>query len=187
MRELRIKFVSDKQGFDVFDTYRAIRYGFLRLNKRSKPDLRFFASFLKHQNGCWIWRKPFNKQGYGKIKIGQKYHFAHRYSWFLHYGPIPTGFFVLHKCDNPSCVNPAHLFLGTHVENMKDMRLKERQCRGVEKPKAKLTPESVRKIRKLFVPSSRRFGASALGRMFGVSNTVVKMVIKGRIWKHIQE
>jgi hypothetical protein len=89
------------------------------LEKIGEPD--------KH--GCWPWTATKNNKGYGMMadKTGIKMRLAHRISWELVYGPIPEGLLVLHHCDNPGCVNPAHLFLGTQQDNMQDMARKERQ------------------------------------------------------------
>ena len=87
-----------------------------------------FWRFVSKENSCWLWTGKLNPDGYGLIrpnptkeKVG-----AHRISWTLHNGPIPTGLCVLHKCDKPSCVNPDHLFLGTVQDNVDDMRIKGR-------------------------------------------------------------
>lgn len=87
---------------------------------------------------------------------------------------------VLHRCDVPTCVNPAHLFLGTQAENMADMMAKGRGLRGSRSPRAKLTPEYVRLIR--VAVGCRILGVRPLARVFGVSRDTVKAVIEGRTW-----
>lgn len=94
------------------------------------PEDRFWRLTFK-TDGCWHYignRAPF---GYGLIWVHNKLTTTHRYSWRLHFGEIPAGMQVLHKCDEPSCVNPAHLFLGTQRDNMHDMIAKGRGVLGV--------------------------------------------------------
>ena len=83
------------------------------------PEKRFWMQVHK-SSGCWVWVGNRIPQGYGTIGVGGKPVRAHRYSWELHNGPIPDGLFVLHRCDNPPCVRPDHLFLGTALDNSRD-------------------------------------------------------------------
>lgn len=88
---------------------------------------RFWSSVDKDgENGCWLWTRGRNEHGYGVLDRKSGSGLAHRYSWELANGPIPTGLQVLHRCDNPPCVNPEHLFLGTRLDNMADMTAKGR-------------------------------------------------------------
>ncbi len=80
-------------------------------------------------NGCWLWRGRFFRSGYGVFYQAGKYRKTNRVAWEIFVGPIPAGLHVLHHCDNPSCVNPAHLWLGTHSDNMADKVAKGRQAR----------------------------------------------------------
>lgn len=82
-------------------------------------EARFWRN-VKKTDTCWLWTGTFAAHGYGQVRRGPARYMAHRASWELNVGPIPAGLHVLHHCDNPPCVNPAHLFLGTHSDNMRD-------------------------------------------------------------------
>lgn len=112
---------------------------------------------------CWTWRAVKSKFGYGLFRNKK----AHRIAYTLLNGPIPDGLFCLHKCDNPSCCNPHHIFLGTIAQNNRDAADKGRKPKGESHPKAKLTDAQVAEIR-----SSSETGAS-LARRFGVSKSTV--------------
>jgi hypothetical protein len=99
----------------------------------------------------------------------------------MHYGEIPTDRRVLHSCDVPGCVNPAHLRLGTDADNVADKVLRNRQAVGRRSPSAKLTPDQVLAIRATGGAMTHR----ALGAMYGVSKTVVGQILHGRKWKHL--
>jgi len=91
------------------------------------PNARFLRYVSPEPtSGCWLWAKTLSRFGYGMFRIKRESYLAHRYSWTLHRGPIPVGLWVLHRCDVPACVNPGHLFLGTHQDNMDDMKRKGR-------------------------------------------------------------
>lgn len=91
----------------------------------SEPRVRFEAHVDK-SGDCWLWTGPRSASGYGRCSRGMKKHRAHRVAFALYVAEIPEGMHVLHRCDNPPCVNPAHLFLGTHIDNMRDMEAKGR-------------------------------------------------------------
>lgn len=110
---------------------------------------------------------------------------AHRYSWLIHYGPVPLGKMVLHRCDTPTCVNPKHLFIGTAKENKTDCVDKGRHAHGEKHGESKLTNTAVRDIRKLYRKGVRGQGATCIGRKFGVSKPVILGIIHGTGWKHV--
>lgn len=126
-------------------------------------------------NECWWWQGHKRADGYGIFKgfSGRKDRRAHRYSYEQFVGPITNGLHVLHRCDNPPCVNPKHLFLGTQADNTRDMHNKGRDRRYFEKNR-KLTSEQVQEIL-MSVESG-----SVLGRKFGVSaSTIIRVRLQG--------
>lgn len=104
----------------------------LTATTKRKAVERFWRFTRKSDVSCWVWTGVLWKDGYGRIRpgTGKQYVSAHRFSWELHYGHIRDGLCVLHRCDNPACVNPAHLFLGTNRDNIDDMMNKGRSCKG---------------------------------------------------------
>lgn len=143
------------------------------------PELTetIFWSKVKKGEKCWKWVGYCSKRGYGQIGIDGKVVYTHRYSWTLHYGKIPEGFNVLHKCDNPSCVRPDHLFIGSQSDNAVDMMKKGRS--GT----AKLDKQDVLRIRNIYANGLRNF--SEIGRMFGVADYAISSIIKKRQWWYL--
>jgi hypothetical protein len=124
---------------------------------------------------CWPWLGCKNLKGYGNFRIGKLRYKAHRVAWELTYGPIPECLCCCHHCDNPACVNPKHLFLGTDQDNMDDMEVKGR---------AKLTEEQVIEIRRLYALENH-LSQDKLGILFGVSDVTICRVTSKKHWKHI--
>ena len=159
-----------------------------RIPPLTQHDLDRFYAKIDSSTGpaaCWLWRGATNGVGYGTFNVGRQrgMFLATRIAWYLrHFDPM--GAFVLHRCDNPACVNPAHLFLGDHTANMRDMQRKGRRhdTAGTGNGHAKLTPAQVAEIRTL-----RRGGTtlSAISRHFGISTGHVGQITLGRIWRHI--
>lgn len=136
---------------------------------------------------CWLWTGAKLESGYGRIDRGgrgSKNLLAHRAAMEVVTGaPVPDHLVVMHSCDNPSCVNPAHLSVGTYEQNSADMIMKGRHkvvaMKGTENAHAKLTDEAVRDIR------TSRKPQAALARQYGVSEATVAAVIHGRTWRHV--
>lgn len=136
---------------------------------------------------CWLWKGPKDGGGYGLTHLDGRSQSVHRVMVVLATGqPIPEGLFVLHSCDNPPCVNPSHLRVGTHQENMDDMVRKGRQRTplGVSHGKSKLNDDIVRRIR---VMASGGMTQRAIAAVFGVWQATIRDVLNGRTWGHVQQ
>lgn len=145
---------------------------------------RFHAKLrLEAETGCVLWLGKRDRKGYGRLKRGGKRRqvFAHRVAYELANGPIPHGMCVLHRCDNPSCVNPVHLFLGTVTDNDADKLAKGRQAKG-ETLSDKLTNRKVGEIRQRYAVGD--ITQQALADAYGVSQTLIGMIVRRAIWKH---
>jgi len=129
---------------------------------------------------CWLWLAYKDPNGYGKFKYQGTYKLAHRVSYIIHYGEIPEGMCVLHKCDNPSCVNPLHLFLGTMQDNVNDMIDKGRCCSGEKHPNSKRTQQQIDNIRLIY--SNGGISQKSLGDMFGVSSRSISNIVNNKTW-----
>ena len=132
---------------------------------------------------CWLWTASIrNEKGYGQFRYNHKIQSAHRVSWQFHYGPIPEGIKVLHHCDNPPCVNPTHLFLGTHQDNVNDMMSKNRNGfippQGEKNGQHKLTENDVRFIRQ------SNLSGKELAKMFNVYYGYISRIKTRKCWKH---
>jgi len=142
---------------------------------------------MPHLGPCWIWTAFKTPAGYGKIATTRPFYpiFAHHASWIIHFGPIPHGLWVLHKCDTPPCLRPDHLFLGTCKDNCNDRDSKGRGRipRGEEHGSHKLTTVEVVKIRDLYAAGG--ISQRALGEMFRVSERAVHWIVHRRHWAHI--
>ncbi len=142
---------------------------------------RFWSKVEVHgSDECWEWTAY--KDPYGQIWAWGKQRKTHRISWGLHYGAIPDGMCICHHCDNPGCVNPAHLFLGTKADNNADMCAKGRQVVGEKQHLAKLTQEQVLEIRRLY---AQGMSQGELGKCYGVHQVNVGFIVRRETWKHI--
>lgn len=144
--------------------------------------VRFWAR-VRRSADCWEWQGAIDhKWGYGQISVAGKMQLAHRIAYKLAYGSLPDDLLVCHKCDNPRCVRPDHLFLGTSTDNAHDKVRKGRQAdhHGEKNPHAKLTSEQVQAIRTRFAQGGIR--PIELARQYGVTNTTISMIVRGQTW-----
>jgi hypothetical protein len=152
---------------------------------------RFWAKVDK-SGECWEWSGYFNRGGYGRFWLNRKNVSPHRYSYILHH-PLTIDLLehreicVCHRCDNPKCVNPAHLFLGSQGDNMRDRETKGRANRTIEKgekhPASKLTETQVREIRGRYANGG--ITQQTLGIEYGVSKATIGYIINRKSWSHI--
>lgn len=153
----------------------------MRLSRVGSIEERFSKRFsVDKETGCWIWCGTLNKKGYGVISGNGIRHLAHRASWIMFRGAIPSGdgahgTVVMHTCDNPSCVNPNHLRLGTQAENVRDMDIKSRRItvskKGIENPRS-----AIRSEEDIALICSTEGNTKALAEQFGVSISTIKHI-----------
>jgi len=146
------------------------------------------VSHVKGLGCCWLWKAATNSDGYGLVGVDGRTLRAHRVSWEIHNGPIPAGMCILHRCDNPACVNPAHLFLGTDADNIRDCVAKGRHVTHPAPPgeghrSAKLTDANVLEIRKLYAAGG--VFQRELGERFGVSRQNISYILSRKAWAHV--
>lgn len=156
--------------------------------KPSASDIARFWSKVDKSGGddaCWEWKNGKDNDGYGKFWFIDYSIPSHRFSWFLANGKIPKDQpFICHTCDNPKCVNPAHLFAGDSDDNILDMMFKGRTLLGERNSATTLKKEDVFQIRSLYASggtTSRR-----LAKQFGVAKSTILRIIHGKTWAHLQ-
>ncbi len=137
------------------------------------------------ETGCWEWQLCRTRGGYGRVYFNGVAVLAHRLSYVLFNGEIPSGNMVLHSCDNPNCCNPNHLWAGTQCDNMKDMRLKGRgpNSFGEKHPNTLLTSVEVLEIVKLIDRGT--LNSREIGVIYGVSRGAVTGISSGKNWSHL--
>jgi hypothetical protein len=184
---------------------------------QSQPLTERFWTHVDKTGVCWVWTAVCSKRGYGQIRVSKPkrtHLLTHRVSYELHFGPIPDGLWVLHNCDNPSCVRPDHLFLGTAKDNTQDMLRKgrhqhgdthysrrqpekvvrgerhgwtkhpEKAAKGEQHGCAKLTEPQVREMRRRW--AAREASQRQLMVDFSVSRATVQKILSRHLWKHLE-
>ena len=150
---------------------------------------RILSSFSVDENGCWVWNKGIvrGRGGYGRLKFKGKWLRAHRASYMVFVGDFNSSLHVCHKCDNPPCVNPDHLFVGTAMDNIQDKINKGRakykklpRFEGESHPQSKLTEDDVRKIRK------EKGMVKDIAEKYGVSGPMISYIRNGKNWSHVK-
>jgi hypothetical protein len=142
-----------------------------------KDKIRFYQK-INHNgpNGCWTWEASKKEDGYGRFKFNGKDHRAHRFMYELeHNHKVPKDIHVCHTCDNPSCVNPSHLFLGDNSINMRDMVSKGRNVKNIRK----LTLKDAKEIKEMLEKGKTR---REISEVFGINKTYVSDIKHGRRW-----
>jgi hypothetical protein len=173
---------------------------YIRLLRHGSPDVllfvrgsleeRFWFHVVKgrNKNACWQWKGYVLPTGYAQIQmggLGSSHILVHRLSYEIHCGPIPKGMIVMHSCDNPSCANPRHLSLGTHLDNMQDMFAKGRN-NNTGRPKGEANGRSVLDETAVrFIRANQTMTYRAIAESLGVSRSAVRDVKVGRTWTHI--
>jgi hypothetical protein len=142
-------------------------------------EVRFWQKVNK-TGACWLWTASVNNRGYGVVGLPGKYGgtmYAHRLSYEIHFGPIPSEMVVMHVCDTPRCVNPDHLRLGTYLENMQDCVKKRRIADGERHSQARLTADDIRAIR-----ADTRMNIE-IAPDYGVGPEYISVIKHRHIWK----
>jgi len=153
-------------------------------------DIKRFWSKVDKSGECWLWTASRKPNGYGQFTKKPLLFYAHRVAYEATYGPIPAGLIVCHRCDNPPCVRPDHLFLGTDLDNAQDRVAKGRSTRGrsinagERNGHAKLTPTNVIAIKRAHATGQSK---AALARRYAVSPRTIADAIRGATWPHVRE
>lgn len=169
------------------------------ITDKKKNDFWLNVAITANDEKCWNWEGCKSKQGYGQFSIKQSYP-AHRLSFFINNNVDPLQMLVCHTCDNTSCVNPKHLFLGTNQDNVDDKMKKGRllvpggwskgkennKIKGAGNGSAKLTEDQVIQIKKEYKKGSWKFSSVKLGKKYNVESTAILNIVNGKTWTNIK-
>ena len=142
---------------------------------------RFWSFVEKQTSGCWFWVGGIGHGSYGRMMVKGQGYKVHRISYLLEHGELPVNLHVCHRCDAPLCVNPGHLFLGTHADNMQDMVVKGRGAMGEKHGQAKLTTEKVKKIRNRWETGG--VTQQQLSGIFDVRQPTISRIVNNKTWR----
>jgi hypothetical protein len=145
-----------------------------------KNQERFWQRVFK-TDSCWLWTLIPSAKGYGRWTVEGRKVFTHRYAWTITNGPIPDFLRVLHTCDNPPCVNPDHLWLGTDADNGRDKKEKGRAAKGENNGRAKITIEIVDLIRSQY--KTGNYSHRSLAKKYSLSKTEIGHIIREEKWR----
>ncbi len=185
-------FIGEKVMVERFSPAKPIPYA-------TDRSIRLFFRHVRispcHDDGCWLWVGKTNGCGYGQYVIDKKPYPAHRYSWAIVNGDPDRNLLVCHRCDNPSCVNPGHMFLGTDADNLRDAKNKGRMrgnpnlyrkrlaCQvGMLNHNNRLTEGQVMEIRELYRLGN---GRTDLAKQFSISSAQIIRIVRRVQWKHL--
>jgi hypothetical protein len=172
------------QGYCRKHYYWARRHGIVessrRTDTRDEAD-RFHQRYQKAENGCWLWQSTIGFDGYPVFVDDRARNVrAHRFSYQIAHGPIPHGQVIRHRCDTPTCVNPAHLLPGTHADNVQDCVERQRNAFGERNGRRKLSHADVRAIRQQYAAGG--ITQTQLAKQYDMSPSGISRVITGENW-----
>lgn len=150
---------------------------------KPKNTLETYWSLVDKTGDCWKWMGCSGRGGYGLFSMSGKQLYAHRIAYESANGSIPKGMFVCHACDNPNCVNPLHLFLGTMADNVADMWKKNRGPRGETNGHAKLDIAKIKKVRVLYNAGCTQ---KQIANKYCVHPSAISRVLNGKRWRHVR-
>jgi hypothetical protein len=166
-----------KNGYGIYCSRRCTGYG------QVPPIEERLAAKTRIRGECWEWTGPYDRRGYGLCKLDGKMYRVHRLVYERHNGPVPAGHFVMHSCDNPSCVNPSHLSSGTPKANVHDMVAKGRHVHGERHPRTVFTASDIQAIRETY--QNKQCSQQELANRYGVTQHCISAIIRRDTWKHI--